>query len=204
MSATTTAICVIVMGTGGGTMRPPVLLTIGTSSERAWAITATVTEACAATDDGGKARPEIWSPRGSGQRSGRARARSGRTRARAEPAFQLEQAERNQLVGDQNVEESAMQGAEDRLRLVQAPGDADDLGDAGQIGQLDPDPAVMDRQGDDVAVGVEELAEDVAHDAVLAQVADVVRRQVSHLHDGGVGAMGAQAHKRPLHGPHLV
>jgi hypothetical protein len=41
MSATTTAICVIVIGTGGGTMRPPVLLAIGTSSERARVIAAT-------------------------------------------------------------------------------------------------------------------------------------------------------------------
>jgi hypothetical protein len=34
MSATTTAICVIVMGTGGGTIRPPLPLAIRTSRER--------------------------------------------------------------------------------------------------------------------------------------------------------------------------
>jgi len=44
-------------------------------------------------------------------------------------ALQLEQAERGELVGDQDVEEAAAQRAQDGLDLVQASGHADHLGD---------------------------------------------------------------------------
>src|SRR5947207_3238698 len=52
----------------------------------AWVITATMTEACAATDDGGKARPGIWSPRGARAGPDGGQAGRGLAAARREPA----------------------------------------------------------------------------------------------------------------------
>src|SRR6266536_5850509 len=76
-------------------------------------------------------------------------------------ALELEQAERGELVRDQDVEEPAAQRAEDRLDLVQAAGHPDHLGDLGQVGQLDADPAVVNGQPDDGTRGVEKLPQDV-------------------------------------------
>src|SRR5262249_42103909 len=61
-------------------------------------------------------------------------------------ALEFEQAEGGEFVRDQDVEEPAAQCAEDRLDLVQAAGHPDHLGDPGQVGQLDADPAVVNGQ----------------------------------------------------------
>src|SRR5580692_11961817 len=84
-------------------------------------------------------------------------------------ALQLEQAQRGELVGDEDVEEPAAQRAEDGLRLVQAARHPDHLGNLRQVGKLDADPAVVNGQPDHPAGGVEELAEDVADHAVVAE-----------------------------------
>jgi hypothetical protein len=94
-----------------------------------------------------------------------------------------------ELVSDL-VRDPAVQRAEDRRNLVQAAGDADHLGDVLQVREVDPDPAVVDRHVGHLAVSVEELAEDVADDALLAQSLDIGRGQVAELHDRGAGRRG--------------
>jgi EmrB/QacA subfamily drug resistance transporter len=113
--------------------------------------------------------------------------------ASGELALQLEQAHRDELVGHQDVEELPVQRAQDRLSLVQAPGHGHDLRDLAQVGEVDPDPALVDRQVDHLARGVEELAEDVADHAHLAQPPGVGRVEVAHRHDRRVGCGRAHA-----------
>ena len=76
--------------------------------------------------------------------------------------------------------------------LCRPPATPDHLRDAGEIGQLDADPPVMDRQIHYLAAGVEELAENVADHTDIAQPADVGVAQVSRLHDRRV--QGRSAH----------
>jgi EmrB/QacA subfamily drug resistance transporter len=110
-----------------------------------------------------------------------------------EVALQLEQAHRDEFVGDQDVEELPVQRAQDGLGLVQASGHGHNLRDLAQVGEVDPDPAFVDRQVDHLSAGVEELAEDVADHAHLAQPAGVGRVEISHRHDCRVGRGRADA-----------
>src|ERR1700750_1149758 len=80
---------------------------------------------------------------------------------------QFEQPDGGQLVGDQDIEEPAVQRAQDRLGLVFPAGYAHDLGDAPKVGELDPYPPVVNRQVHDVAAGGGGLAGDVGRPASL-------------------------------------
>src|SRR6266705_35523 len=146
----------------------------------------------------------VWNgPCGSNRAWGTA-ARYGSGRAAGGFAFELEQAEGGEFVGDQDVEEAAAQRAEDRLDLVQAAGHADHLGDLGQVRQLDADPAVVNGQPDDGTRGVEELPQDVPDYVVVAQLTDVESLQVAHLHDGGVRGGRADSDDRLFHAAGLL
>lgn len=89
-----------------------------------------------------------------------------------------------------------MRRTENRRGLVQPARHTDHLGDMRQVGQLDSNTTVMDRQVDDVAVGVEELAEDVTDHTAVAQPARLLRVLVSHVDHGRVGPWGAHADER--------
>ena len=85
------------------------------------------------------------------------------------PALELQQPDRGQFVGDQDVEEPAAQRAGNSRRLVDAASDSDDLRDVPKVGKLYPDPPVVDGELDDVSIGIKELPENVADDFPLAQ-----------------------------------
>src|SRR5580693_9308217 len=167
MSATTTAICVIVIGTAGGTIRPPLPLAIryllGCSQLAGRQVqvagqAGAVRPACLAR---ASVQPLRICSYLQYRSAGRARSRPGRDYPTSAAAVPFEQAERGELVRDQDVEEPAAQRAQDGVHLVQPAGHAGHLGNLDQVGELDPDPAVVDGQLDHPARGVEELAEDV-------------------------------------------
>src|SRR6185437_14956391 len=134
MSRTTTAIWVIFIGVGGAR--------ICRSLSLAMFVLRASWSAC--SDYAHPLSPSIDHARRC--RKGRPGAWSGAFRAPSTAALQFQQPDRGQLVGDQNIEESAVQCAENRRGLVQPTGHADHLGNLRQIGQLDADAAVVDRQ----------------------------------------------------------
>ena len=92
------------------------------------------------------------------------------------------------LVRDEHVEVVPAQGAEDRLGLLHAAGQADDVGQGAQLVECDPDPARRALAGHDGAAPVEPLAEHVPDATRGAESGDLV----SGVQPGAHRARGAQ------------
>src|SRR5690606_10852546 len=89
----------------------------------------------------------------------------------------LEQAERRRLVSDENARGGRLQRGADGAYLAVASGGHDDLGNAPDVLEVDRHDAAVDGMADNIALGIEEMAQHVADRAGRAQTLELRARK---------------------------